>query len=236
VYGSHVMRSKLLIGLVVLILVGVGADFAAARYFEGQVATTLARRYHLERPIVQVRDFPFLPHLLLGRFSAIDLAASDVRARGIAAERVEVHLHDVSAPRQVLLGGAGAITVRRADGQVELSEAEVNRLLRSALRGGSLRLTRDGVLLSVATDVAGQPVQASIAGTIGARNGHIAFTPTRIESGIPVPPPVATQLLSLFRLDVPVPRLPADIQVERVMAVPGALIVSGRAGAVRVAT
>jgi hypothetical protein len=33
-----------------------------------------------------------------------------------------------------------------------------------------------------------------------------------------------------------VPRLPADIQVERVLTAPKALIVSGRAGAVRVAT
>jgi hypothetical protein len=230
------MRLKLLIVLIVLILAGVGADFAAARYFEGQAATALARRYHLEHPIVQVRDFPFLPHLLLGRFDAIDLAASDARARGVTAERVEVHLHDVSAPREVLLGEGGAITVRRADGQVELSQAEVNLLLRNALRGASVQLTRDGVRIAVSTTVAGQPVQASLAGTIGARNGHIEFIPTRIDGGTPVPAPIAAQLMSLFRLDVPVPRLPADIQVEQVVAAPGALIISGRAGAVRVAT
>ena len=229
------MRPKLLIGLVVLLLAGVGADFAAARYFEGQVAATLARRYQLERPIVQVRDFPFLPHLALGRFNAIDLAASDARARGVTAERVEVHLHDVTVPRRVLPGEGGAITVGRADGQVELSEAEVNRLLAGALRGGSVRLDRGGVQLSVSTDLAGQPVRASIDGTIGAQNGRLRFTPTRIEGGVPLPPAVVNQLLSLFRLDVPVPRLPADIQVERVVAAPGALIVSGKAGAVRVA-
>jgi hypothetical protein len=230
------MRGKLLIALIVLLLAGVGADFAAARYFEGQAATALARRYHLERPIVQVRDFPFLPHLALGRFSAIDLAASDASARGVTAQRVEVHLHDVSAPREVLLGEGGAITVRRADGQVQLSEAEVNRLFRNALRGASVQLARDGVRIAVATNLAGVPVQASLAGTIGARNGHLQFTPTRIESATPVPPVVANQLMSLFRLDVPMPRLPADIQVEQVVAAPGALIVSGRAGAVRVAT
>jgi hypothetical protein len=99
-----------------------------------------------------------------------------------------------------------------------------------------VQLTRDGVRIAVATNVAGLPVQASLAGSIGARNGHLQFTPTRIESGTPIPPAVANQLLSLFRLDVPVPRLPADIQVERVVAAPGALILSGRAGAVRVAT
>jgi LmeA-like phospholipid-binding len=230
------MRVKLLIAVIVLLLVGVGADFAAARYFEGQAAAALAERYQLDRPIVQVRDFPFLPRLALGRFSAIDLAASDARAKGVTAERVEVHLHDVSIPREVLLGGSGAVTVGRADGQVELSEAEVNRLLRSVLRGGRVRLASDGVRLDVATQLAGQTLQVSIAGEMSARNGRIAFTPTRVESTAGVPSALGTQLLSQFRLEVPLQRLPADIQVERVLTAPEALIVSGRAGAVRVAT
>jgi LmeA-like phospholipid-binding len=230
------MRVKLLIVLVVLVLAGVGADFAAARYFEDQAAAALAQRYQLDRPIVQVRDFPFLPRLASGRFSAIDLAASDARAKGVTAERVEVHLHDVSIPRKVLLGEPGAITVGRADGQVELSEAEVNRLLRSALRGGRVRLSSNGVRLDVATQLAGQTLQASIEGELSARNGRLAFTPTRIVGADGVPSALGTQLLSQFRLDVPVPRLPADIQVERVLTAPEALIVSGRAGAVRVAT
>jgi hypothetical protein len=230
------MRVKLLIVVIVLLLIGVGADFAAARYFEDKAAATLAKRYDLDRPIVQVRDFPFLPRLALGRFSAIDLAASDARARGVTAQRVEVHLHDVSVPREVLLGEQGAITVGRADGQVQLSEAEVNRLLRSGLRGAQVRLGADGVRLEVATEVLGQPVRASIAGEMGARNGRITFTPTRVESLTGVPPALGAQLLSGFQLSVQVPRLPADIQVERVLPIPEALIVSGRAGAVRVAT
>jgi hypothetical protein len=230
------MRVKLLVVLIVLLLVGVGADFAAARYFEGQAAAALAERYQLDRPIVQVRDFPFLPRLASGRFSAIDLAASDARAKGVTAKRVEVHLHDVSIPRKVLLGEPGAVTVGRADGQVELSEAEVNQLLRTALRGARVRLDSDGVRLDVTAQLAGQTLQASIEGEMSARNGRLAFTPTKVESSAGVPAALATQLLSQFRLDVPVPRLPADIQVERVLTAPAALIVSGRAGAVRVAT
>jgi LmeA-like phospholipid-binding len=230
------MRVKILIVLIVLVLAGVGADFAAARYFEGQAASALARRYQLDRPIVQVRDFPFLPRLAMGRFSAIDLAASDAHAKGITATRVEVHLHDVSIPREVLLGEQGAITVGRADGSLELSEAEVNQLFRGVLRGGTVRLDRGGVRVEVATNLTGVPVQASLAGAIAARNGRLTFTPTRVQSSAPIPPAAQAQLMSLFRLDVAVPRLPADIQVERVVTAPSALILSGRAGAVRVPT
>ena len=64
---------KLLVAVVVLLLLGAAADFAAARVFEGRVTEALQREYDLvQRPVVQVRDFPFLPHLLTGRFSTIN--------------------------------------------------------------------------------------------------------------------------------------------------------------------
>jgi hypothetical protein len=227
---------KLLVLLLVLVLAGVGADFVAARVFEGRVAATIAERFDLERPIVQVRDFPFLPRLALGRFNTIDVAASDVRARGITASRVELHLHDVSATRDVLLGRPGQVTVRRADGQVTLTEAEVNRLLAGRLRGGTVELSSDGVRLRVATEVLGQTLTGTITGTLEARSGSIAFVPSSISSEGGLDPAIQRELLSLFEVEVPLPRLPADVQVERVVTAPGALIVSGRAGAVQVAT
>ena len=61
---------KLLIVVVVLLLLGAAADFAAARVFEDRVTEALQREYDLgRRPVVQVRDVPFLPRLLTGRFS-----------------------------------------------------------------------------------------------------------------------------------------------------------------------
>ena len=74
---------KLLLAVLVLVLLGAVADFAAARVFEDRVTEALQREYDLgRRPVVQVRDFPFLPHLVTGRFSTIDLAATDASARG----------------------------------------------------------------------------------------------------------------------------------------------------------
>jgi hypothetical protein len=84
---------RLLLLLLLVAAIGVGADLAAARAFESRVGDALERKYQLERrPIVQVRDFPFLPHLLSGRLSTLDLAATDARASGITLDRVEVHL------------------------------------------------------------------------------------------------------------------------------------------------
>ena len=74
---------KLLIAVVVVLLLLGAADFVAARVFEDRVTEALQREYDLgQRPVVQVRDVPFLPHLVTGRFSTIDVAATDASAKG----------------------------------------------------------------------------------------------------------------------------------------------------------
>jgi LmeA-like phospholipid-binding len=228
------MRKLLLLLLVAAVLVG--ADFAAARVFESKVTTALERKYQLGgRPIVQVRDFPFLPHLLTGRFSAIDLAATDARARGLDLNRVQVQLRGVRVPRSVLFGGHGLVRVERAEGQVELSQEQINRLLADRLAGGSVAIEANGVRLRVSTDVLGRRVDAVVAGRLAARDGRLAFQPQSVEVGGVRDPVLETTLVSRFTFEVPLPRLPADIRVERVNTEPGTVLLAGRASAVEVA-
>lgn len=228
------MRRLLLVLLVAAI--GVGADFAAARLFESRVTTALERRYELgDRPIVQVRDFPFLPRLLIGRLSAVDLAATDARARGITLASVEVHLRGVHVPRAVLFGGGGRVRVDRAEGQVELSQEQINRLLADRLSGGSVVIDSSGVRLRVGTEVLGQRVDAVLAGRLSVRNGRMAFLPQSVEVGGVRDPVLEASLLSRFTFEVPLPPLPADIKVERVNTEPGLVVLAGSAGPLEVA-
>jgi hypothetical protein len=229
---------KLLIAVVVLVLLAAGADFAAARVFEDRVTEALQREYDLgRRPVVQVRDFPFLPHLATGRFSTIDLAATDASARGINAAQLKLTLHGVRVPREVLLGEPGRVTVDRADGTIELTEAEVNRLLADRLQGGSLAVTEDGVELRVQVQLLGQPLDALVGGELGARDGGVTFTPEEIRLGEQgrLDPAQEDLLASRFSFQVPLPELPAGVRLERVDTRPGAVVLSGRAAGVRVA-
>lgn len=227
---------KLLVVLVI-VAVGVGADFAAARLFESRVTTALERRYQLgERPIVQVRDFPFLPHLLTGRFSTLDLAATGARAEGITLASVEVHLRGVRVPRAVLLGGHGVVRVDHAEGQVELSQEQINQLLGDRLQGGSVAIDSNGVRLRVSTEILGQRVDAVATGRLGVRNGGMTFQPESVEVGGVRDPVLERALVSRFTFAVPLPPLPVDIQVERVRTEPGLVVLTGRAGALQVAT
>jgi hypothetical protein len=228
---------KLLVAAVVLLILGVAADFAAARVFEDRVTDVLQREYDLDRrPVVQVRDFPFLPHLATGRFSAIDVAATDLRARGVNAARLTLQLRDVRVPRAVLLGEPGGVDVGRADGQVELTEAEVNRLLADRLPGASLTVTSDGVRVRLRTEFLGQPLEAVATGGLGVRGDAIAFTPDSVRLGDGVDPALESQLAPRLTFALPLPELPAGLKLERVETRPGVVVVGGRAAAVRLAT
>jgi hypothetical protein len=228
---------KLLIAVVVVLLLGAGADFAAARVFEDRVTEALQREYDLgRRPVVQVRDVPFLPHLATGRFSTIDLAATDATARGINAAQLKLTLHGVRVPRDVLLGEPGRITVDRADGTIELTEAEVNRLLADRLKGGTLAIKENGVELRVQVPLLGQTLEALVTGELGARDGRVTFTPDEIRLGEQgrIDPSVKDLLASQFTFEVPLPELPAGVRLERVDTRPGTVVLSGRAAGVRV--
>jgi LmeA-like phospholipid-binding len=226
---------KFLIAVVVLVLLGAAADFVAARVFEDRVTSELQREYDLgRRPVVQVRDFPFLPHLATGRFSTIDVAATDASVRGINAAQLQLTLHGVRVPREVLLGEPGRITVDRADGTIELTEAEVNRLLADRLRGGSLAIEEDGARVRVEVPLLGE---ALVTGRLGARDGAVSFTPEeiRLGGGGPLQPALEDQLSSQLSFQVPLPELPAGVRLERVETRPGTVVLSGRAAGVGVA-
>jgi DUF2993 family protein len=228
---------KLLIAVVVLVLLGAGADFAAARIFEDRVTEALQREYDLgRRPVVQVRDVPFLPRLATGRFSTIDVAATDATARGINAAQLKLTLHGVQVPREVMLGEPGRITVDRADGTIELTEAEVNRLLADRLQGGALAIKEDRVEVRSQVQFLGQSLDALVTGELGARAGGVAFTPEEIRLGEQgrVDPSATDLLTSRFTFQVPLPDLPAGVRLERVDTRPGTVVLSGRAAAVRV--
>jgi hypothetical protein len=228
---------KLLIAAVVLLILGVAADFAAARVFEDRVTEVLQREYGLDRrPVVQVRDFPFLPNLATGRLENVDVAATDVQAGGVNAARLVLHLHDVRVPRDVLLGERGRVDVGRADGQVELTEAEVNRLLADRLPGASLDVGEGGVRVRLRTELLGQPVEAVATGRLSASRGAIAFTPEKVELGGGLDPALESQVAPLLAVRVPLPELPAGLRLEGVDTRPGTVVVTGRAAAVSVAT
>jgi hypothetical protein len=224
---------KLLLAAVVLLILGAAADLAAARVFEDRVGEVLQREYELDRrPVVRVRDVPFLPRLAMGRLEAVDVAATDASTGQLTAARVQLRLRDVRVPRAVLLGRPGRVTAATADGRVELTEAEVNRLLAGRLQGGSLTIGADRVRARVPVRLLGQELEAQVTGRLGARDGAVTFTPEEVRLGDGLDPGLGPEVASRFTFTLPLPELPAGVRLERVDTRPGTLVLSGRATAV----
>ena len=140
-------------------------------------------------------------------------------------------------PREVLLGEPGQVTVERADGTIELTEAEVNRLLADRLRGGELAIGEDGVEVRTQVELLGQPLDVLVSGKLGARDGGVTFTPDEIRLGDSgaLDPSLQGLLSSQFTFQVPLPELPAGVRLERVDTRPGTVVLQGRAASVGVA-
>ena len=179
--------------------------------------------------MVQVRDVPFLPHLVTGRFSTIDVAATDASGR-VNAAQLQLTLHGVEVPREVLLGEPGRVTVERADGTIELTEAEVNRLLGDRLQGGELAIEEDGVEVRVQVPFLGQSLDALVTGELGpvtVRSPSRAEE-VRLDGQGPLDSAQVNLDASRFTFQVPLPELPAGVRLERVETRPGRWCSAGR--------
>ena len=225
--------SRLLIALLVLVILGVAADFAAGRLFEGRTTRAVQRHLGLARPpSVEVRDFPFLLSLALGRLRTVDVAATDVQLRGVTLDSLQLTLRDVRIPRALLLGRSGVVRVEGGRGRVRLTESEINRLVGQRLPGSQVQIDERGVHIQVRTTLLGQPVDAFVSGRLEIRSGRIAFQAEQLEAGTVTLPAQVLEQLRDRSFELPLPKLPAGLVPEQVVTEPDAIVVSGRLGPV----
>jgi LmeA-like phospholipid-binding len=220
---------KFLVFVVVLAVIGVAADFLAGRAFETRTSQVVQQRFQLQRePVVQVRDFPFLLSVARGRLDTVDVAASGVDAGDFTLDRLQLSLQDVEFPREVLLGRPGTVTVRRASGQVRITEEEVNRLIAAQLDGARIDIGRDGVTvhLTLRTPLLAEPVPVRVRGILTIRAGRIVFLPQGVEAAeFDLPDQLLDQLNQ--RVAYRLPALPGGMVPDRVSNEPGALVIGG---------
>lgn len=220
---------KFLVFVVVLAVIGVAADYLAGRAFETRTREVVRQRFDLARePVVQVRDFPFLLSVARGRLDDVDVAATGVDAGDFTLDRLQLALQGVEFPRGLLLGRPGTVSVRRATGQVRITEEEVNRLIASQLDGAAIDIGRDGVTvrLRIESPLFAEPVPVQVRGILTVRGGRIVFLPQDASAaGIDVPDQVLDQVNQ--RVAYRLPELPGGMVPDRVSNEPGALIIGG---------
>ncbi|MEU5937750.1 DUF2993 domain-containing protein [Micromonospora sp. NPDC047548] len=236
---------KVLVTLAVLGLLLVGllvvADRVAAGVAERAIADQVKQEVAKQKaqsapPKVDVGGFPFLTQVLDGRYERISIVLTDVRGsvegNAVRLPRLDVAARDVRASLDTLRSGNGDVIAERVDGTGTVTYDSLAALLdRPGLKLGE----QNGKLVVTApVDILGQRLTVTGTAEVTVAEGNkvaLRFNDLTAE-GLPAVP-LARTLLSNYAksisIDVPLPKLPFQLNVRKVEPRPEGLAVTADA-------
>ncbi len=122
---------KLVIAVLVLVGLGVAADYGAAAAAEYQVAKQTREELGLAAdPSVRINGFPFLTQALLGHYSDIDMRADGLSVGPLHDVALEATLQDVDAPlSEVRSGDLSSVRADQVDGRIRIKDKDLGRAI-----------------------------------------------------------------------------------------------------------
>ncbi|SDE57184.1 LmeA family phospholipid-binding protein [Auraticoccus monumenti] len=218
---------------VVLGLVGLlwGADALARAGAESLIARNVQDATGVaESPEVEVHGAFFLPQVIRGAYSSVDVTARGVTNGPLRLERVQSHLVDVRVPfRDVLLQDVRRIGIGRAEGQVTLTYADVNSYLERTGRPLTLTPLEDGELrLAGEVDLLTQQVDVSAVVRLSAAEGGLRVSPVAIQGGQGLDEVSRLLLGERLGFTVPLDTLPFGLGLTEVSPGPDGVLVDVR--------
>jgi hypothetical protein len=132
---------RLLIGLAVLAVLLVGADFGLRAVAERAVGRELQRSLQLStRPSVSLGGFPFLLHLVEGRFPSASAQANGFGAGDLSFGSVDLALRDLrTSSGRLITGEATSVRAASGSGTATISAAEATAALHARGIDGTVR-------------------------------------------------------------------------------------------------
>jgi hypothetical protein len=233
---------RLLVGLVGLLVVLGAADRISELVAARAVARHVRAAEHLGRdPAVSFAGFPFLTQALRGRFSEVDLTATDIRPQGISLARVKARLRGVHAGvGEALAGKLTSASIDDAAGSVLIRYQDLGPLLTSTLNGAipggtvnavTLRDVGGRLAISGQAQVGGQGVPVEVDCDVSVRGSTIRVIPRLARL-----PLVGDQTLSgadqaQLAVTIPADQLPFGIHLRTVAVLSDGLRVDGDSAA-----
>jgi hypothetical protein len=157
------VRKVLLIVPLLLVGLYVGADLGLKSLAEARVAQELKSSLGLQAdPKVSLGGFPFLPKFFSGTFASVTItnAKGTGTDQHVPFSRGDLTLRDVRfSPSRLVFGDRTSITAMHGDGHLDLTEADVNDIVRQrapvtvTLEGGEIRLSSSALPTSVVAHV-----------------------------------------------------------------------------------
>jgi hypothetical protein len=217
------LASRLLLTLLVLAVLAVGADRAAAFLAARGVARTLQQAQRIPTPpSVTFRGVPFLTQAVTGRYEAVDVAMRDVPSEnGLVVERLDTALDGVHAPLQQVIGGSlAALPVDHADAVAHVTFAALEASADKRLAAQGVRITlrraaadRIGVTATVNTRLGAFTVSGQA--RLSASRGRVRVTllPETLSG---VPPVLRAAAARQIDVSVLAPALPFRLTIRSV--------------------
>ena len=235
---------KPLISLVVLLLVLAGLLVVADRVAAGVAQRAIAHRVEQQvakqnaqsaKPEVKVGGFPFLTQVLAGNYEHISIVLKDVhgpvQGDTVSVPQLDVDARNVKASLNTLRSGQGDVIAKTVDGKGTITYDSLAKLLdRPGLtladRNGKLAVTAPADILGVKITVTGT---ADV--TVAGNKVSLRFNELNAE-GLPNLPLAKTLLANYAKgisIDVPLPKLPFQLNVRKVEPRPEGLWVTADA-------
>jgi hypothetical protein len=174
--------------LLVLVVVLAAALFGLDRLAAFGAERTVAHRLQVDQnlgvaPDVHIGGFPFLTQALRGDYREVSATVRDVRRDNLTITRVTARLYGVHVPlSSVIRQSVHSLPTDRADGEVELSYADVNAYL--ADRGLRVAPAPDGQV-RITGKVSGVDVSAAVGVRVSGEDVVLGGDPVSVTLHLP---------------------------------------------------
>ncbi|MFB6722211.1 DUF2993 domain-containing protein [Kribbella sp. NPDC056345] len=229
---------RLVVTLIVLAVLAVAADRAAAWAAENRLASMAeqqAARYDLtaQDTSVQIGGFGFLPQVAKEEFSSVTMTMTKPTFSEVPGENLKVKMTGVHVPRAVITGGNGAsVTVDNTDIRLALSPAEVAKLAARGTGLGGLKM--EAVEGKLRAKLTLGTFDIDVAVTPTAKNGRVALAVDEISSNVPA---AARDLLKArLARGISLPKLPYDATLKEVAVENGNVVLIATAANLKMNT
>ena len=234
------LLSTLLVLLILLAGLLVVADRVAAGFAERAIADQVTQEVAKQEiqssaPQVTVGGFQFLTQVFAGRYESISILVRDVQGpvqgRSLVVPELEVDARNVTASIETLRTGQGEVIAETVEGTGTIAYASVAEFINQP----GLTLTEEAgrLLVSAPLTVLGQELTLTGAADLRVDEGRVflGFDDLAAE-GLP-DNQLARQAINAYArqisVELPVPAMPFDLQVQEVRTLPEGLAVTATA-------
>ncbi len=223
---------RIITTVVLVALLLAGLDLGTRRYFEGQLAGQLQAAQGMPQPPnVRIGGGSFLAQAVLGRYSKVTVIAGEVPGLGLPIASVNAQLTGVKLPLTALFGsGSDTLPVRTFRGSTRIRFADLTTALAPALppelTGLALAAGVQG-RLRVSGTYSGLAVSIKLTTDANlAVDGESLLVNVPEDSLSQLPDVLRSRLAGLLTTKVPLPVLPAGLQITGVTVQPSGLVFS----------